>query len=264
MTATGRTRRRLAAGDVGRRHAGVDSRQPRHRHGDLTALPVQPALLLINGTPPPPDFSLDVTPTPATDGPGYTLKSTRSRRPHPTRTRCRWAARPSPSPTLGLNARTTPSLEGAVVGIAMAVLPMGRSADDDGCKGDPCRQPARGSSAQPSTCRRNIDSAPVVGEETPAAGRRLPPPPALRPPRSTRCSVSTRGRSLSNDAEPLETLALGTELTATARSADNLWLPVQLEDGTTGWILADTADLSCRHRHAARGAEMRLPQADDV
>ena len=216
--------------------------------GDLTALPVQPALLLINGTPPPPDFSLDVTPTPATDGPGYTLEINPIAPPAPyTNTLPLGGPAIAISDTLGLNARTTPSLEGAVVGIVPngAVLPaVGRSADDEWVQvtlPDNQRAWVFRSAVNVSS---NIDSAPVVGEETPAA--------ATTPAATNGAATATINTLLgsnarpqpSNDAEPLETLALGTELTATARSADNLWLQVQLADGTTGWILADTADLS--------------------
>ena len=214
--------------------------------GDLTALPVQPALILVNGTPSV-DISLDVTPTPAT-GSGYDLVVSPIIPAAPyTNTLPLGGPAIAISDTLGVNARTAPSLEGGVVGVVSngAVLPVvGRSADDEWVQvtlPDSQRAWIFRSAVNVSS---NIDSAPVVGEEAPAA--------ATTPVATDGAATATINTLLgsnarpepANDAEPLETLALGTALPVTARSADNLWLQVQLADGTAGWILADTADLT--------------------
>jgi uncharacterized protein YgiM (DUF1202 family) len=47
-----------------------------------------------------------------------------------------------------------------------------------------------------------------------------------------------------NESEPIETAARGTVFPVVGRSADSTWLQVQLADGTTGWILATTAELN--------------------
>lgn len=215
--------------------------------GDLTALSVQPALILVTGTPSA-DISLEVTPTPATGGPGFDLVISPVVPAAPyTNTLPLNGSAIAISDTLGVNARTAPSLEGGVVGVVPngAVLPaVGRSADDEWVQvtlPDSQRAWIFRSAVNVSS---NIDSAPVVGEETPAAATT----PAATDGAATATINTLLGSNArpqpSNDAEPLETLALGTALTATARSADNLWLQVQLADGTTGWILASTADLS--------------------
>ncbi|MCB1991933.1 MAG: SH3 domain-containing protein, partial [Geminicoccaceae bacterium] len=104
------------------------------------------------------------------------------------------------SDTLGLNARTAPSLEGAVVGIVPngAVLPaVGRSADDEWVQvtlPDNQRAWVFRSAVNVSS---NIDSAPVVGEEgdaaatTPAATTTTAPPRATTPPSTSTTSTTT-------------------------------------------------------------------------
>lgn len=215
--------------------------------GDVATLPVQPALILVAETSP---TETGVVPTPAAPvvGTGYDLLISPVVPAAPyTNTLPLGGPAIAVSDTLGLNARTAPSLEGAVVGIVPngAVLPVvGRSVDNEWVQvtlPDSQRvwifRPAVNVSS-------NIDRAPIVGGESPAL---------------TATSVATDSTALatintllgsnvrpqpSEGAEPLETLALGTVLPATARSTDNLWLQVRLADGRDGWILAATADLT--------------------
>lgn len=216
--------------------------------GDVTALPVQTALILITGTPPPPAGDEVPTPVAPVAGPGYDLELSPVVPVAPyTNTLPPGGPAIAISDTLGLNARTAPSLEGAVVGIVPngAVLPVvGRSANDEWVQvtlPDSQRAWIFRSAVNVSS---NIDSAPVVGEETPAAATT----PAATDGAATATINTLLGSNArptpSNDAEPLETLGLGTALPVTARSADNLWIQVRLADGTAGWILADTADLN--------------------
>ena len=151
------------------------------------------------------------------------------------------------SDTLGINARTTPSREGAVIGIVPngAVLPVvGRSADNEWVQvtlPDSQRAWMFRSAVNASS---NVDSAPVVGEEMPAvATTPAATDGAASAMINTLLGSNVRPQPL-DGAEPLETLAMGSVLPVTARSADNLWLQVQLADGQVGWILAATADLS--------------------
>ena len=214
---------------------------------DLTSLPVQPALVLVTGTSPA-ETGAEPTPAAPLAGLGYDLAIGPAVPAAPyTNTLPLAGPAIAISDTLGINARTTPSREGAVIGIVPngAVLPVvGRSADNEWVQvtlPDSQRAWMFRSAVNASS---NVDSAPVVGEEMPAvATTPAATDGAASAMINTLLGSNVRPQPL-DGAEPLETLAMGSVLPVTARSADNLWLQVQLADGQVGWILAATADLS--------------------
>jgi uncharacterized protein YgiM (DUF1202 family) len=155
------------------------------------------------------------------------------------------------SDTLGVNARTAPTLTGTILSVLPngAVLPaLGRSADNLWVQVELPDAQLAWVFREAVNVSANLDDAPVVGDGGLLAAPTAAPTAAAEGSAATATISSLLGSNVratpGNDSEPVETASRGTVFPVTGRSADSAWLQVQLANGGTGWILADTADLS--------------------
>ncbi len=216
--------------------------------GDIAALPVQPSNIVIAeglATPTP----VAAQPETPTGAPSFTLEINNVIPPAPyTNTIPTVGQAIAISDTVGVRARTAPSLEAAVVTVLPngAVLPaVGRSADAQWIQIVlPDNQRAwvfRGVVVVSS----NIDDAPIVG----ADGQPVEPTPSPATPGEPTLTVrSLLGANIrlapNNESEPIETVSMGATFPAIGRTEDGSWIQVRLADGTTGWVLASTSELN--------------------
>jgi len=218
--------------------------------GDATTLPVQPAdYLLTAGV-----LTTGVTATPApAAGAGFALEVSGVAPVAPyTNTLPTSGQAVAISDTLGVNARTAPTLTGTILSVLPngAVLPaLGRSPDNLWVQVELPDQQLAWVFREAVNVSSNIDEAPVVGGEGDVAAPTAPATPAAPTdgaPTATITSLlgSNVRTTPGNDSEPIETAGRGTSFPVTGRSADSTWLQVELADGATGWILATTADLN--------------------
>lgn len=154
------------------------------------------------------------------------------------------------SDTLGVNARTAPTLTGTILSVLPngAVLPaIGRSQDNLWVQVELPDAQLAWVFREAVNVSANLDDAPVVGGEGLLAAPTAAPT-AVEGSAATATISSLLGSNVratpGNDSEPVETASRGTVFPVTGRSADSTWLQVQLANGGAGWILADTADLS--------------------
>ncbi len=158
------------------------------------------------------------------------------------------------SDTAGVNVRAEPTTESGVLLLAPngAVLSViGRLADSSWLQVRLPDDTVGWMFADAIVGSDNVDAAPVVGgegeaateptvaEETPAP----PPAPAavLAVATVTNPFGSNVRPSPEQNADPINTAAIGDVLDVIGRNQAGDWLQVQLEDGTQGWILAATA-----------------------
>lgn len=222
--------------------------------GDATTLPVQPADYLLTA-----GVLTAVTPAPATNS-GFTLEVSAVAPPAPyTNTIPTSGQAVAISDTVGVNARTAPTLTATILSVLPngAVLPaLGRSPDNLWVQVELPDKQLAWVFREAVNVSSNIDDAPVVGAEsggaappptaTPAEGAPATGAPADGAPTATIVSLlgSNVRTTPSNESEPIETAARGTLFPVIGRSADSVWLQVQLADGATGWIMATTAELN--------------------
>jgi uncharacterized protein YgiM (DUF1202 family) len=217
--------------------------------GDATTLPVQPADYLLTA-----GVLTDVTATPApAAGVGLALEVSGVAPVAPyTNTLPTSGQAVAISDTLGVNARTAPTLTGTILSVLPngAVLPaLGRSPDNLWVQVELPDQQLAWVFREAVNVSANIDEAPVVGGEGDIAADNAPATPAVPTdgvPTATITSLlgSNVRTTPGNDSEPIETAGRGTSFPVTGRSADSAWLQIELADGATGWILATTADLN--------------------
>lgn len=209
---------------------------------DATTLPIQPADLLLTTS--------IIAPTEAASPPagnaGFTLTVSDAAPAAPyTNTIPVSGQAVAISDTLGVNARTAPTLTATI----LDVLPNGAVLPVTGRSGDELWLQVRLPDSQLAWVFRaavnvssNIEEAPIVGE-----GGDIAAPTA--PDRAATATVtSLLGSNVrttpGNDSEPIETASRGTVFPATGRSADSTWLQVQLAGGASGWVLATTVELN--------------------
>lgn len=212
--------------------------------GDATTLPVQPANYLLT------EGVLTVaTATPAANT-GFTLEVSDVVPAAPfTNTIPTTGQAIAISDTVGVNARTAPTLTGNILSVLPngAVLPVqGRSPDNLWVQVELPDKQLAWVFRDAVNVSSNIDDAPVVGGEGDLAAQPTPAAPTDGAPTATIASLlgSNVRTTPGNESEPIETAARGTTFPVTGRSADGAWLQVQLADGATGWILATTAELN--------------------
>lgn len=212
---------------------------------DATTLPIQPANLLLTTS----IIAPTATPPSPAGATSFTLAVSDAAPAAPyTNTIPVSGQAIAISDTLGVNARTAPTLTATILNVLPngAVLPVtGRSGDElwlqirlpDSQLAWVFREAVNASS--------NIEEAPIVGEGGDIAA---PTTPAAPDGGATATITSLLGSNVrttpGNDSEPIETASRGTVFPATGRSADSTWLQVQLADGASGWVLATTADLN--------------------
>lgn len=215
--------------------------------GDLTTLPVQPANVLVQA---PAGTGESASPTPAAAA--FTLEVADVAPPAPfTNTIPLSGQAVAITDTLGVNARTAPTLTAGIVSIVPngAVLTaVGRSPDNQWIQVElPDSQRAWVFRALVSTSS-NIEAAPLIGEstaDTPAAAPTATANTGDAPIATINSLLGSNVRATpSNDSEPIETASRGATFPVTGRSADGAWLQVTLDGGAPGWILAATADLN--------------------
>jgi SH3-like domain-containing protein len=161
---------------------------------------------------------------------------------------------------LGVNARATPSADGALVIIVPngAVLPaVGRSADDQWIQ---VRLPDNQLAWMARTVINvsdNIDTAPVGGVDAAAASDAAPTadatatPGALPPGPPADAAIATITNQLGanlrsvpdRNANPVITVDNGERFPAIGRTAEGDWVQLALPDGTTAWALLGTISL---------------------
>ncbi len=165
---------------------------------------------------------------------------------------------------LGVNARATPSADGALVIIVPngAVLPaVGRSADDQWIQ---VRLPDDQLAWMARTVINvsdNIDTAPIGGVDAAAASDATPTTDATATPATTPAplapgtpadaAIATITNQLGanlrsvpdRNANPVITVDNGERFPAIGRTADGGWVQLALPDGTTAWVLVDTVSL---------------------
>lgn len=218
--------------------------------GDATTLPVQPADYLLTA-----DASPLVTATPApAAGVGLALEVSGVVPAAPyTNTIPTSGQAVAISDTLGVNARTAPTLTGTILSVLPngAVLPaLGRSPDNLWVQVELPDNQLAWVFREAINVSANIDEAPVVGAEGEIAAPATPAAPANgtpadgAPAATITSLLGSNVRSTPNDSEPIETAARGTTFPVTGRSADSAWLQVELAGGAVGWILATTAELN--------------------
>jgi len=218
---------------------------------DATTLPVQPADFLLTG-----GVLTGVAPTPAPPAdaaPVLTVSGVAPVAPY-TNTIPTNGQAVAISDTLGVNARTAPTLTGTILSVLPngAVLPAtGRSPDNLWVQVELPDKQLAWVFREAVNVSSNIDAAPVVGGEGDLAAPATPAAPTDDAPTDgapTATITSLLGSNVrttpGNDSEPVETAARGTAFPVTGRSADSTWLQIQLAGGAAGWILADTAELS--------------------
>lgn len=213
--------------------------------GDATTLPVQPADYLLTA-----GVLTSVTPTPApATNIGFTLEvSGVAPAPPYTNTLPTTGQAIAISDTVGVNARSAPTLTASILGVLPngAVLPaLGRSPDNLWVQVELPDKQLAWVFRDAVNVSSNIDAAPLVGAEGVIAAPSDGAPSDGAP---TATIVSLLGSNVrttpGNESEPIETAARGTVFPVTGRSADSAWLQVQLADGAIGWILATTAKLN--------------------
>lgn len=219
--------------------------------GDATTLPVQPADYLLTA-----GVLTTVTPTPApSTSAGFTLEvSGVAPAPPYTNTLPATGQAIAISDTVGVNARSAPTLTASILGVLPngAVLPaLGRSPDNLWVQVELPDKQLAWVFRDAVNVSSNIDAAPVVGAESTIAAPAPAATPADGAPADgapTATIVSLLGSNVrttpGNESEPIETAARGTVFPVIGRSADSTWLQVELADGATGWILATTAELN--------------------
>lgn len=212
--------------------------------GDATTLPVQPAnYLLTEGV------LTAVMPTPAANA-GFNLEVSGVVPAAPfTNTLPATGPAIAISDTVGVNARTAPTLTGNILSVLPngAVLPaLGRSPDNLWVQVELPDKQLAWVFRDAVNVSSNIDDAPVVGGEGDLAAPPTPAAPTDGAATATIASLlgSNVRATPDNNSEPIETAARGTTFPVTGRSADGAWLQVQLADGAIGWILATTAELN--------------------
>lgn len=214
--------------------------------GDATTLPVQPADYLLNTSALP-----SATATPAVDA-GLVLEVSGVVPVAPyTNTIPTSGQAVAISDTLGVNARTAPTLTGTILSVLPngAVLPaLGRSPDTLWVQVELPDKQLAWVFREAVNVSSNIDEAPVIGGEGDIATPAAPTDGAPTDGAPTATITSLLGSNVrttpGNDSEPIETAGRGTSFPVTGRSADSTWLQIELADGATGWILATTADLN--------------------
>jgi len=213
--------------------------------GDATTLPVQPAdFLLAEGV------LTEVTPAPAAGAAPVLVVSGVAPIAPFTSTIPSTGQAIAISDTLGVNARTAPTLTGTILSVLPngAVLPvLGRAPDNLWVQVELPDKQLAWVFRDAVNVSTNIDDAPVVGGEGEVAAPTAAPTPAPDGA-ATATVISLLGSNVrtqpGNDSEPVETASRGAVFPVTGRSADSAWLQVQLADGRAGWILADTTELS--------------------
>ncbi|HQY91700.1 SH3 domain-containing protein [Caldilinea sp.] len=212
---------------------------------DATTLPIQPANLLLTTS----IIAPTATPLSPAGATSFTLTVSDAAPAAPyTNTLPVSGQAIAISDTLGVNARTAPTLTATI----LSVLPNGAVLPVTGRSGDGLWLQVRLPDSQLAWVFReavnvssNIEEAPIVGEGGDIAA---PATPAAPDGAATATITSLLGSNVrttpGNDSEPIETASRGTVFPATGRSADSTWLQVQLADGASGWVLATTADLN--------------------
>ncbi|MBK8048412.1 MAG: SH3 domain-containing protein [Anaerolineales bacterium] len=152
------------------------------------------------------------------------------------------------SDTVGVNVRSAPNTDGAILVVAPngTVLPIvGRTADGAWYQVRLPDERIGWMAAAAIVASSDAGNAPVIGEGAPApeaTATETPVGPAVKATVSNELGSAVRSAPDQN-LDPVVTLPVGTSLNAIGRTANNEWVQVALDDGTTAWARAATIAL---------------------